>query len=208
MGNLKPQSSPPFSVSSDQQNITAEWLEDVSIREVGVIDMTHSAEALLCCVFACEGKVLVVGSKDKNLRVYEVGSGNLLQTLGGHQANICSLCNHGPLVSSGGDFGCCSLLTWDVRFWTTRSKVQLHSAAVTCIVDLGDGTHLATASYDKKITIFNHKRGVAIMSTNSSNTGIGCMTLTSDKSRLVSAALDNSVSVWRISREVPSPYPD
>ena len=203
MGNLKPTSSQSFKVTPDQQNITAEWLEDVSMREVMSIDMNqHTSEALLCCVFACEGRMLVVGSKDRKLRVYDVSTGNLVHTLSGHQANVCSLCNHGSLVSSGGDHGCSSLITWDVNFWTTRSKVQLHSASVTCIVDLKDGTHLATASYDRKISIFNHKRGVGILSVSSSRTGIGCMVMSSDKERLITASLDNSISIWHLSRNV------
>ena len=94
------------------------------------------------------------------------------------------------------------MITWDVRFWTTRSKVQLHSAAVTCIVDLRDGIHLATASYDRKISIFNFKRGVGILTASNSRAGIGCMTLSSDKERLITAALDNSLAIWYLTRDV------
>ena len=159
----------------------------------------HTTEALLCCTFACEGNALVVGGKDKMVRVYDVASGNLLKTLPGHQANICSLCNHGSLVSSGGDHGCSSLITWDIRNWSTRSKVQLHSAAVTCITDLQDGVHLATASYDKKINIFNYQRGVGVLVANS-KAGISCMVLASDRQRLITTSLDNSIAIWHLTR--------
>jgi len=154
---------------------------------------------LLCCVFACSGSVLVVGGKDAKLRVFETSTGNLLHTLSCHKASICSLCNHGSLVSSGGDNNCNSLVTWDVRSWSVRNKVQLHSAAVTCIVDLQDGVNLASAGYDRKINIFNHKRGVAILSA-TNKTGIGCMTLAGDRERLVTSALDNSIAVWYLTR--------
>jgi WD40 repeat protein len=85
-----------------------------------------------------------------------------------------------------------------------KTKVQLHTAAVTCIVDLQDGIHLATASYDRKINIFNHRRGVAILSALSSKAGIGCMALAGDKTRLITAALDSSLAVWILSRDVLS----
>ena len=203
MGNLKLQEGGSFAVTIDQQNVTSEWLEDFSLKEIGEINLqSQTSEALLCCIFACEGSMLVVGSKDKKIRVFEVSSGNLVQTLVGHQANVCSLCNHGPLISSGGDHGCSSLITWDVRFWTTRSKVQLHSAAVTCIVDLRDGVHLATASYDRKVNIFNFKRGVGILTASNNRAGIGCMAITSDRERLLTAALDNSIAIWYLTREV------
>lgn len=40
-----------------------------------------------------------------------------------------------------------------------KRKVNLHTAALTCIVDLLDGSHLATGGYDKKINVYNYKKG-------------------------------------------------
>lgn len=146
--------------------------------------------------------MLAIGGKDKTLRVYEVSSGKLLYTLSGHQSSICSLCNHNQFVSSGGDHGCSSLIIWDVRTWSIRTRVQLHSAAVTCIIDMQDSIHLATASYDRKINIFNYRKGAAVLAANSSQAGIACMGLAADKQRLITAALNNSLSVWHLVRDV------
>jgi COMPASS component SWD3 len=165
-----------------------------------VVDAHQNSEAMLCGVFACEGRVIVVGGKDKVLRVYEVSTKKLLYVLAGHQANVCSLASHGQLVSSGGDHGCSSLIVWDCKSWSVRSKVQLHSAAVTCIVDLQDSSNLATASYDRKINIFSYRKGAVLLTVNSCKAGIACMALSSDKHRLISSALDNSIAVWRITR--------
>ena len=81
-----------------------------------------------------------------------------------------------------------------------KSRLQLHSAAVTAIVDLQDSTHLATASYDKKINIVNHRKGQAVLIAHSAKTGIACMGLCGDRQRLVVSCLDNSIGVWRIRR--------
>ncbi len=169
------------------------------MREVAVVDAYQNSEAMLCGVFACEGKVLAVGGKDKVLRVYEVATGKMLYVLSGHQANICSLVNLGQFVGSGGDHGCSTLIIWDNKNWSIRSKMQLHTAAVTCIVDLQDSSNLATASYDKKINIFNYRKGSVVL-TVSGKAGIACMGLTSDRHRLIAAALDNSIAIWRLSR--------
>lgn len=37
MGSLKSQGASGFRVGPEQQNVSAEWIEDVSLREVGVI---------------------------------------------------------------------------------------------------------------------------------------------------------------------------
>lgn len=38
MGNLKNQTNSNFSVGIEQQNVISEWIEDISLREVGQID--------------------------------------------------------------------------------------------------------------------------------------------------------------------------
>lgn len=80
------------------------------------------------------------------------------------------------------------------------SKVVAHTAAVTAIVDLEDGRHLVTGSYDKKINLYNHNKGKIITSLNNNRTSVTSMIMTYDKSRLVSAGLDNSLSIWTIVR--------
>eukprot|EP00919_Chromeraceae_sp_WS-2016_P061525 GHVR01145930.1.p1 GENE.GHVR01145930.1~~GHVR01145930.1.p1 ORF type:complete len:138 (-),score=2.67 GHVR01145930.1:526-939(-) len=127
----------------------------------------------------------------------------MLYSLAGHSASICSMANHGEYVSSGGDYGCSSLIIWDVRTWTIKNRVQAHTAAVTCIVDLYDGVHLATASYDKNINIYNYKRSALICNLSSNNNvAIACMIINGDKTKLISSGLDNSISIWKIFREV------
>ena len=65
-----------------------------------------------------------------------------------------------------------------------------------------DNTHVATASYDRKINIFNYKKGVATLTATSSRAGIACMAITSDENKLISTTLDNSITIWRITKEV------
>jgi WD40 repeat protein len=81
------------------------------------------------------------------------------------------------------------------------SKVVGHSAAVTAIVDLDDGRHLVTGSYDKKINLYSHAKGKLITSLNNNRTSVTSMIMTADKSRLVSSGLDNSLSIWTIIRK-------
>ena len=102
-------------------------------------------------------------------------------------------------MASGGDHGCGCLILWDTQSWTISSRVQVHSAAVTCIVDLGDGENLATGSYDKHINLFNRWKG-QVFSRYNHKSNVNSIVITSDKRRLVSACLENTMLVWNIVR--------
>lgn len=104
-------------------------------------------------------------------------------------------------LASGSDHGCSSLILWDTRSWAMHTKVQCHTAAVTAIVDLQDGRHLVTGSYDKKINLFSHAKGKIITTLSNNKTSVTSMVMTSDKMRIVSSGLDNSLSVWTIVRK-------
>ena len=71
---------------------------------------------------------------------------------------------------------------------------------MTSIVDLGDGKHIATGSYDKKINIFTMSRNQKLL-TLSNRASVTGMVMTSDKNRLVTAGLDKSITVWSIVRK-------
>lgn len=128
--------------------------------------------------------------------------GRKVTTLRGHDAAICSLStiqnrNNQTFLASGSDHGCCCLILWDTKTWTITCRIQSHAAAVTNIVDLGDGEHLVTGSYDKKINLYNHLRG-QVISSYSNKSAVTSIVLTSDKRKLVSSGLDESLTVWTI----------
>ena len=157
------------------------------------------------CIFFINDKYIATGSKDKTINIYSV-DGQKITSLRGHAASICCLSmirtlNNDKFLASGSDHGCSSLILWDTKTWNMQTKVACHTAAVTAIVDLDDGRHLVTGSYDKKINLFNHAKGKSITTLSNNKTSVTSMVMTSDKMRLVSSGLDSSLSVWTIVRK-------
>ena len=86
-----------------------------------------------------------------------------IATLRGHNASICTLSvlnprESKPIMVSGGDIKCNTIVLWDTSTWTIRSKIQAHNAAVTALVDCGDGQTMISGSFDKKINVINYNR--------------------------------------------------
>ena len=157
---------------------------------------------MLCTLFANNGKNLVVGSKDRNIYIYSTSDGRLLQTLSGHRASVCSLSSFGNFFASGGDNGCGSLILWESATWKMKRKINLHTAALTCIVDFLDGCHLATGGYDKKIHIYNYKKSETSFEVNSCRSGVTSMIICEQSRKLISAGLDSTLTIWNIFTQV------
>ena len=166
------------------------WSEGVSLRKIERVVTDH--EDSILCIFFINNKYVATGSKDKTINIYTL-EGKKVTTLRGHDASICSLTTikanlSQSFLASGSDHGCCCLILWDTKTWTISSRIQAHNAALTSIVDLEDGQHLLTGSYDKKINLFNYQHGEVVSSYNNKS-GITCMVLTNDKQKIVTSSL-------------------
>ena len=72
---------------------------------------------------------------------------------------------------------------------------------MTGIVDLEDGRHIATGSYDKKIAIYNIVKNQIVFTLNNNKSSVTGMIINADKTRLITSGLDKTVSVWSIIRK-------
>lgn len=185
----------------NQQVCVTRWCEDIRLNRLERVETDHK-DSILCLQFLGD-RYIATGSKDTSINIYSL-DGRKINTLRGHSAAICCLATvrgpSGELLASGSDNGCGSVILWDPRTWQMVSKVQAHEAAVTSIVDLEDGKHIATGSYDKKINIVSMSRSQK-MQTVSNKASVTGMVMTSDKQRLVTSGLDKSITVYSIVRK-------
>ena len=79
-------------------------------------------------------------------------------------------------------------------------KIQAHTAAVTSIVDLGDGQTIVSGSYDKQINIYDFRRSSLLYNLPNNKASVTSIVLNSTRTRMVSCGLDNCLYVWTIAR--------
>ena len=107
---------------------------------------------------ALRGSLLVSGSRDRTVKMWDSESMQLLRTLSGHSDYVHCVAvssDQSPRVLSGGG---CNVVYEDysVRVWDAASGAQLtvlqgHSDAVACIAVSSDGRFAASASDDGTI---------------------------------------------------------
>ena len=139
-----------------------------------------------------------MGSKDKCIYIYEVLNGMLVSRLPGHRSSVCCMMGHREFLASGGDIGCNSLILWDIKTWTIKSKVQSHSAAISSIVNLQDDQHLITGSYDKKICVYSYREGGLKYTLPSNKSSVTSIVMNVDGSKMISCGLDHIINIWQV----------
>ena len=147
---------------------------------------------------------IAVGGKDGLLVIYDPSTGNKITMLKGHKSSICCLAmvnfQGKMLLASGSDHGCNSIILWDIDSWTPKLKLEGHKYAVTSILDLGDGVHIASGSYDKKINVYNLMQGKVVFDLPTNKSSVTGLVLSARGTKMVSCGLDNSLNVWQIVR--------
>jgi platelet-activating factor acetylhydrolase IB subunit alpha len=101
---------------------------------------------------------LVLGTRDKEIRVYDILSTSLLFTLRGHDDWVRSVSFHksGKYIMSCGDDR--SIQIWDIATQRCKKKLQnAHEHFVTCFVMHGKKPIAASASVDKTIKVWQCK---------------------------------------------------
>lgn len=139
--------------------------------------------------------VLVSGSLDDTLRIWNWQSGDLLHSLKGHArgVNDVAIDRRGQVLVSCGDDA--TIKVWDLGNGTLRYTLKGHLRDVTAIA-IGSSNLLASASEDGTLKLWNLSQGTLIKTLPGSAGMLKTVALTDADQRLVSGGFDNTVRLW------------
>ncbi|WP_066426036.1 WD40 repeat domain-containing protein [Anabaena sp. 4-3] len=143
-----------------------------------------------------EGEVLVSGSTDQNLNVWNIKNGNLIQTIAGNVGEISSVA-----ISPDGKFlavGSCEHPRSNVKVWHLKTGKLLHTLLghqkpVNVVVISPDGQILASGS--NKIKIWNLHKGDRICTLWHSS-AVHAIAISPDGTILASGSSDTKIRLW------------
>ena len=144
--------------------------------------------------FSPDGQMLASGSVDKTVRVWDVNTGVLLNTLIGHTDMVTSVSfsPDGQMLTSG---------SWDktVILWRGVGiflPLIGHTSVVTSVSFSPDGNTLASGSSDKTVRLWDVNTGRHLHTLKGHTHKVTSVSFSPDGNTLASGSSDKTVRVW------------
>ncbi|MBD2294925.1 WD40 repeat domain-containing protein [Anabaena sphaerica FACHB-251] len=140
-----------------------------------------------------QGNTFASASADKNIKIWDIQTGELLHSLTGHSNYVSSVAfsADGKIIATG---------SYDKTFklWHgLKSKTFIeHSGCVTSVAFSPDGNLFATSSMDKTIKIWNLSTEQLIYTLTGHKNYINALVFTRDGEKLISGDADKTIKIW------------
>jgi len=148
--------------------------------------------------FTSDNRLLASASWDNTVKLWDTGSGALLQTFEGHSRYVTAIA-----------FSPDKVLAWasdnsTVKLWDAGSRAVLkilkgHSDFVSAVAFSSDGKMLASASYDKTVRLWDVGSGAVLQTLEGHSDFVSTVAFSRDDKVLASASGDKVVKLWDVS---------
>jgi WD40 repeat protein len=145
--------------------------------------------------FHPNGNLLVSGSADLSVRLWDVESGKLVHTFAGNSAAINAVAFHpgGKLVAAGSDDF--HVWIWDVEERKSIRRLLGHMQRVTSLAFNPDGSLLATGSADNTAKVWETATGRELQVLRGHNGPVKAVAFGFAGQRLATASSDNTIRI-------------
>jgi hypothetical protein len=151
---------------------------------------------LTLCLLTPDGRKVFAAGRDPRLCAWDLGTGELLHTLAGHEKYVecLAVTPDGRLVVSGSQDN--SLRVWDVTTGICRHVLAGHGNDVEGVAVTPDGRLAVSASRDYTVRIWDLATGQCVRTLAGHQFGVTGVVVTPDGQHLVSSSWDNTLRVW------------
>ena len=179
------------SIRSNYQITPTEYISAVKI-------FTGHSSFINCLVFSPDGQVLISGSADKTIKIWNLLTGQEIRTLLGHLGfvNFLAITPDGQsLVSASADK---IIKIWNLSTGKEIRSLKGHAGFVNFLAITPDGQTLVSASGDKTIKIWNLSNGKEIRTLKGHSNSVNSLAISPDGKTLFSASADKTIKVWNL----------
>ena len=143
-----------------------------------------------------DDQLIVSGSTDKTIKVWEMGSGQLLHSLEGHINSINALAitpDSKRLVSGSSDN---TIKVWNLENGQLQRSLEGHTRGVISIALTPDGHRILSGSGDQTIKVWELMSGRLLLSIKGHSKTVSAVAVTKDGRQIISRSADKTIKVW------------
>ena len=154
------------------------------------------SESIFSVAYSPDGKTLLSGSGDRDIKLWDMATGKLKGTLLGHTGIVWSVaCSPDGKTAASGSYDT-TIKLWDMATQKNTATLQGHGDIVLAVAYSPDGKTLASASRDKAIKLWEVASGKNTATLTGHTLGVASVAYSPDGKTLASGSFDNSIKLW------------
>lgn len=142
---------------------------------------------------------VLTGSYDKTVRVWDLASGDLLETLyPPHEGIVYAVATARTAAVAASASADRSIRLWDLDTMTCRQTFEAHSHRVYDVVLASDGKRMLSASHDRTVRLWHVDDPLPRATLGSHSEAVGVVAFLPGERTAVSAAKDGTIRIWQL----------
>jgi WD40 repeat protein/DNA replication protein DnaC len=145
-----------------------------------------------------EAGMIVSGSSDKTIKLWDIKTGRLINTLKGHTGWVYSVAiskEAGMIASGSGDE---TIKLWDIRTGRLINTLKGHTGSVSSVAISKEAGIIASGSSDETIKLWDINTGRLINTLKGHRGSVLSVAISKDAGMIVSGSLDDTIKLWDI----------
>jgi eukaryotic-like serine/threonine-protein kinase len=156
-------------------------------------------------VFSPDATKIATASLDQKVKIWEVASGRVLQTLGGHRRPVRCVVfsDDATLVATGSADG--TVKIWKVASGELLQTLDNHTDLVHTVAFSADARLLASGSEDRTIIVWDVATGKPLKHLSGHKYGVTSVAFDPKATKLASGGADKNVLLWDLAKDGAAP---
>ncbi len=183
---LQPETIGSFVGTGVQQVFTEKWFSPA----------LNTESPVTAAAFSPDGKTLISGARDKNLRLWDAATGQPLRTLQGHTDWVTAVAfsPDGKTLLSGARDN--TLHLWDAATGQPLHTLHGHTNSVRAVAFSRDGKTLLSSAWDKTLRLWDTATGQSLRTLHGHTGPVTAVAFSPNGKTLLSGAWDKTLRLW------------
>ena len=162
--------------------------------------MEGHTDGVISIDISSDGKLLVSGSKDKTIRIWNLLTGTCLHILNGHTEGVYSVSfsDDGKMIISGS--GDNTIRIWGIDKGNCLHILKGHSKSVYSVTINKTGSLVVSGSDDNTIKIWDLNTRTCIQTLKGHTDSVMSVAMSHDNKYIISGSADKTIKIWEIQR--------